>query len=174
FTAIGFLLLCVGAGTRSWHVEYDSTGLIALWYTNFFYTCYATNGTCWSNQGLLSSVSSDQQPITTSVGVSTDYYLRLRNAAALSILGILFVVFGLIASVFLMLPSGKIKIFNGRLNVLAAFLLAVAALFQRAALSEGARGLNHNGYSGDLYQTGHALTIAAILLCAFIAGRISL
>ncbi|CAF3881100.1 unnamed protein product, partial [Rotaria sp. Silwood1] len=130
--------VCVGAGTRSWYVEYDSTGLTAIWYTNSFYTCYAINGTCWSNQGLLSSVSSDQQPITRSAGISTDYYLRLRHAAALLILGILFVAFGLIASVFLMLPSGKIKIFNGRLNILTAFLLAVAALFQRAALSEGA------------------------------------
>ncbi|CAF1497341.1 unnamed protein product, partial [Rotaria sp. Silwood1] len=165
---------CVGAGTRSWYVEYDSTGLTAIWYTNSFYTCYAINGTCWSNQGLLSSVSSDQQPITRSAGISTDYYLRLRHAAALLILGILFVAFGLIASVFLMLPSGKIKIFNGRLNILTAFLLAVAALFQRAALSEGARGLNHNSYSGDLYHTGHALTIAAIPLCAFVAGRIPL
>ncbi|CAF3928909.1 unnamed protein product [Rotaria sp. Silwood1] len=148
FSAIGLLLLCVGAGTRSWYVEYDSTGLTAI--------------------------CSDQQPITRSAGISTDSYLRLRHAAALSILGILFVAFGLIASVFLMLPSGKIKIFNGRLNILTAFLLAVAALFQRAGLSEGTRGLNHNGYSGDLYHTGHALTIAAIPLCAFVTGRIPL
>ncbi|CAF1395268.1 unnamed protein product [Rotaria sp. Silwood1] len=170
---IGLLLLCVGLGTRSWYVEYDTTGLIAQWYTNFFTTCYALNGTCWSNANLLSSVSAYEQPITTSVGLSTDYYLRLRHAAALSILGILFVAFGVIATIILILPNKQFKVLGGRLNILAAFLFFVAALFQRAALSEGSRGMNHNGYSADLYQTGHALTMVAIPLCAFVAGRIS-
>jgi hypothetical protein len=55
---------------------------------------------------------------------------------------------------------------------LAAFLLAIAALFQRAALSEGQHQLALNGYSVDLYQTGHALTIFTMSICAFVAGRI--
>jgi hypothetical protein len=55
---------------------------------------------------------------------------------------------------------------------LAAFLLAIAALFQRAALSEGQHQLALNGYSVDLYQTGHALTIFTMSICAFLAERI--
>ena len=173
FAAIGLVLLCVGIGTPSWHIDYDSTGITPQWYTNYFYTCYAVNNTCWNNQYLYSSVVNYyQQPITESTAISTDYYIRLRNAAGLGIVGLLFVLFGLIATIVLVIPSCRFKKFGGRFNVLAALLLAIAALFQRAALSEGQHQLEYNGYSADLYATGHALTICAIPVCAFVAGRI--
>ncbi|CAF2560629.1 unnamed protein product [Rotaria sp. Silwood2] len=173
FGSISLLFLCVSIGTPAWHIDYDSTGVTVKWYTNFFYTCYNTNGTCWNNQYLYSSVVDYyEQPLTKGTGVATDYYLRLRNAAALGIIGLLFVAFGLVANVCLCMPSTQFKKFEGRLNLLAAVLLAIAALFQRAAMSEGEHVFSVNGYSGNLYRAGHALTIAAVPLCAFVAGRI--
>ncbi|CAF0907649.1 unnamed protein product [Rotaria sordida] len=172
FASIGLLLLCVGIGTSSWHIDYNTAGTSILWYTNYFYTCYAVNGSCWSNQYLASVVDYYSQPITQSPAVSTDYYLRLRNAAALGIIGLLFVLFGLIATVFLMIPSWHIVKFGGRSNLIAALLLAIAALFQRAALSEGQHQFSQNGYSASLYDTGHVLTIFTAAICAFVAGRI--
>lgn len=173
FASISLVLLCVGIGTSSWHIGYNTAGTTIQWYTNYFYTCYAVNGSCWSNQYLVSSiVDYYAQPITESKGVSTDYYTRLRNAAALGTIGLIFVFFGLIAIIFLLIPSRRLKAFNGRLNLIAAFLLAIGALFQRAALSEGQHQLTLNGYSANLYDTGHALTIFTVAICAFVAGRI--
>ncbi|CAF1245280.1 unnamed protein product [Didymodactylos carnosus] len=172
FASIGLLLLCVGVGTPSWNIDYDSSGTTPKWYTTFYYTCYATNNTCWYNQYLSSIVNYYEQPLTQSTGVSTDYYVRLRNAAGLAMVGLLLIPFGLIAAIFLSIPSRQFKAFSGRLNLIAAFLLAIAALFQGAALCEGQHQLYYNGYSANLYQTGHALTICAIPLCAFVAGKI--
>lgn len=173
FSVVSLIFLCVGIGTSAWHIDYDLTGITPQWYTNYFYTCYAVNGTCWNNQYLASSVVNYySQPITSSTAVSTDYYTRLRNAAGLGIVGILFVLFGLITTIFLLMPSRQFKAFGGRLNILAGILLAVAALFQRAALSEGQRQLSYNGYSASLYDTGHALTIFIMSICGFVAGRI--
>jgi len=174
-SSIGLLFLCVGIGTSSWHIDYDLTGITHQWYTSYFFTCYALNGTCWNNQYLSSSVVNYyEQPLTSLAPVSTDYYLRLRNAAALGIIGLLFVSFGLVAAIFLSLRSKQFQKYSGHLHLFTAILFAVAALFQRAALSEGARAFSVNGYSGNLYQTGHALTIAAIPVYAFVAARIYL
>ena len=181
--SIGLLLLCVGVGTPAWHIDYlDATGAAVnvSWYTNFFYTCYNPNGTCYSNQNLASSYNGTPQPITytaqssvlTPIFGSTDYYVRLRNAAGLSIVGLLFVAIGIVVTILLIIPSLRFVQFDGRLNLIGAFIFAVAALFERAALSEGQRQMNFNGYSANLYQTGHALTIAAVPITAFIAGRL--
>jgi hypothetical protein len=169
FGAIALLLVCVGIGTPKWDPSYTSTGngSYALSSTaNFFYTCSFTNGS-------YNYCTTRTDNLTNYPGYSptypwmTDYNLRMQNAAALSIVGIIFLAFGLIGTLILALFRLEVWI-----NLLPPTLLFLACLFMLAGMAEGSRYLLYNDYSANLYQTGHLLTMLTLFLSAFAAGRI--
>jgi len=174
FASVGLLFLCVGVGTPNWYVTYVSgSGYLIASSVNFYYAC--TNSTnCasnpyWVGLGYPYTGYPNTSPLISGVP-STDHFTHLQNAAGLAIVGLLFLAFGTIAAVVLAIRP---KIYGAGFNGLAcAVLFCIAALFERAALSEGQRQMVFNGYGANLYQTGHAFTIAAVPLSAYVAARL--
>lgn len=169
FGVIALILVCVGIGTPKWELTYTDTGLgtYALATTaNFFYTCSFTNGT-------FNNCTSRTNNLTNYPGYSsaypwqTDYNLRMQNAAGLCVVGIVFVAFGIIMTVIMALIPLSILV-----NLLAPILFFLACLFMLAGMAEGSRYLLYNGYSANLYQSGHLFTILALFFSTFAAGRI--
>jgi len=169
FGVLALILVCVGVSTPKWESTYTDTGngTYALSGTaNFFYTCSFTNGT-------FNNCSSRTVNLTGYPGYSSsypwaiDYNLRMQNAAGLCIVGILFLAFGIIATLIMALIPLSIWT-----NFLPPSVLFIACLFMLAGMAEGSRYLLFNGYSANLYQAGHLFTMLALFLSAFASGRI--
>ncbi|CAF1468789.1 unnamed protein product [Adineta steineri] len=180
FVAVGFgvialLFLCIGVGTVRWYTagaagsNYIVTGL------NFFTYCTydPTTGsqtTCTSRTASWHPVcDTNNYPTTTVVNSYSDCNNRIRNAAALTIVGIIFLAFGIVLT--LVMAFGILS--EWFLNYIPAALLFLACLFMLAGLAEGARYVTYNGYSASLYETGHLLTMLSLFLSATAGGRIS-
>lgn len=168
FGFVALLLACIGVGTPNWEVYYYGTSYIQTdqqatkkGSANFFYACsFASNGSlenCYQRSDNLSNYQV----------VSTDMNSRLQRAAGLSIVGIVFILFGSLAT--LVIALRKLPMW---VNLLAPALFFVAGLFMLASLAEGARVLHYNGYSANLYETAHLLVIFALLLSGLASGRI--
>ena len=98
----------------------------------------------------------------------SDYNGRIQNAAALCIVGIVFLFFGTVATLIMALDYLPVWV-----NILPPTLLFLACLFMLAGMAEGARYLIYNDYSANLYQAGHLLAMLALFLSAFAGGRIN-
>lgn len=169
FGGIGLILICIGIGTPKWESTYVDIGSdsYALAYTaNFFYTCSFTNSTfnsCTSRTGNLTNYPR----YSSTLPWMTDYNLRMQNAAGLCVVGIVFLLAGLIMTglmVFIKFETYK--------NLISPALLFLACLFMLAGLAEGSRYLLYNDYSANLYQAGHLFTILAFGISTFVSSRI--
>ncbi|UJR32529.1 hypothetical protein I4U23_019991 [Adineta vaga] len=169
FSAIALLLACVGIGTPNWQSTYQySSGSAQRSSTNnFFYACsFFTNGSlnqCLNRDGNLFYYDSPFSGLYTS---ANDTSVRLQNAAGLSVIGIIFIAFGIVATLIMAVVS-----LSAWMNLIAPILLFLACLFMLAGLAEGARIIVFNDYSADLYITAHLLTIFSFGICTLAAGR---
>jgi hypothetical protein len=167
---VALILLCVGIATPNWESSYaitTSPSYAVSGTANFFYTCVVTNGSynCTSRTTNLTNYPRYSSAYPWMV----DYNLRMQNAASLCVVGILFLVFAIVATlVIAFIP------FSTWINLVPPALFFLAALFMLAGMAEGARYLLSNDYSVNLFQAGHLFTILALFLSAVAGGRIHL
>ncbi|CAF1358905.1 unnamed protein product [Rotaria magnacalcarata] len=170
FGIVALALACVGIGTPRWYSAYVLTGSGTYAKTNsanFFYTCNV------STSGVTNSCTNRDSSLYGYPGYSaanpwmTDYNQRMQNAGALCIVGILFLFLGTLATLIM-----AINYLHAWATLVPPALLFLACLFMLAGMAEGARYLIYNDYSVNLYQTAHLLTMFALALSAFSAGRI--
>ena len=93
--------------------------------------------------------------------------LGAQHAGALLVVGICMLGLGTLIT----LSMNCIQL-PGLLAFIAPILLFLAALFILAALAEGSRVTTYNGYSANLVETGHLLTIFSMGLVGFAGGRL--
>ena len=169
--ALALLLACIGIGTPNWQTTYTyptSGGAQISTTNNFFYTCvFSTSGnvTCYNrNTSLVGYVNSPLAGVYTS---TNDTNARLQNAAGLSVVGILFIALGTVATLIMVILPLYVWF-----NLIPPLLLFLACLFTMAGLAEGARVLLYNDYASALYETAHLFTILSFGLSSLAAGRI--
>ncbi|CAF4360191.1 unnamed protein product, partial [Adineta steineri] len=173
FIIIPLILCCVGVGTTQWYIEGNSNYLtISL---NFFQYC-TYDGASGNSLGCTSRAANyhpvcytNRYTATTVVSSIDDCNNRMRSAAALTIVGIILLAFGIILTI--IMTFGILS--EWFLNLIPGALLFLASLFMLAGLAEGARYVAYNGYSATLYETGHLLTMLSLFLSALAGGRIS-
>jgi len=160
---IAIILACIGIGTPSWQIVYSNppNNTSPSITTSFYYMCYAFNSSCISLP-------------------STESFIHSRQAAGLAIVGILFLMFGTVATYSIAIrsfdDSSNIKDYRHRdlQIVLGPLCLFIGTITMLAALSEGTRTIIYNGYSANLYQTAYIISIFALLGSAYASGRRSL
>ena len=171
FSLSALVLAAVGIGTPNWQVtEATINGETFIVRTaNFFYACRLnTNGVADN----CISRSADQNiqryyPIDARWN-QTEWIRYLDSAAGLSIIGIIFLYFGACASLFMLIPNRFLWI-----SIFSPIFLFFACLFMFAGMASGANILYYNGYSANLYQTSHLLTIFSFLISCIVSGRLS-
>ncbi|CAF1248840.1 unnamed protein product [Adineta steineri] len=172
FGFVALILCCVGVGTMNWYNDGNANYITTR--LNFFTYC-TYDGTTGNQIGCVSRTSNDhgacdaRYTTTDVVNSYSDCNNRMRNAAALTIVGIIFLAFGIVLT--LVMAFGILS--EWFLNFIPGALLFLASLFMLAGLAEGARYITYNGYSASLYETGHLLTILSLFLSAVAGGRIS-
>lgn len=167
---IAVALASVGVGSANWQTTMttDVNGRI---YTsniaNFFYACrlnQAGNTQC----GQRSSDDNNIQYYTINATGNTDTWnFHLDFASALTIIGIVFIFIGGVASL-LMILGDRIP----WMYFVAPVFLFLACLFMLAGLAEGSRVLKFNDYAAYLYETGHVITIFSCMTSALLGGRL--
>ncbi|CAF1688039.1 unnamed protein product [Adineta ricciae] len=93
----------------------------------------------------------------------------MRNASGLGIVGIIFIAFGIVATILMALGIFS----EWFLNFIPGVLFFLASLFMLAGIAEGSRYLTYNAYSANLYEAGHLFTILALFLSSLAGGRIA-
>ena len=169
--AAALTLACVSIGTSNWQTTSTNTtdGQMYISNTaNFFYACrFDAVGDVISCNQRSSNGDLLEYYMITARGNQSELNLHLNVAAGLSVLGIIFVFFGTIATLLM---------FNGDrvpwIFLVAPSFLFLACLFMLTGLAEGARMLLYNGYSANLYETAHVLTIFSFLISAIVGGRL--
>jgi hypothetical protein len=172
FGIIALIILCVGVGTPNWESTYASNstnGSYSVTGTaNFFYTCVVVSNS--SNNCTTRTTNLTGYPrYSSAYPWMTDYNLRMQNAAGLCVVGILFLAFGIIATLLIAFIA-----FSPWTNLLSPALFFLASLFMLAGMAEGSRYLLYNDYSANLYQAGHLFTILALFFSGIAGGRIHL
>jgi hypothetical protein len=158
---IAIILACIGVGTPSWQIVYSDApnNTSPTTTTNFYYMCYISNSTCISS------------------AYSTLSYIHLQLASGLAIVGIVFLFFGTVGTCLVGLYSSDVSfnIKGSRRYDLHIFLgplcLFTGTITMLAALAEGTQTIIYNGYSANLYQTAHVISIFALLGSAYSSGR---
>ena len=168
--AIAFLLTCTGIGTSHWQISRATmtNGQSYISSTaNFFYTC-----TLNQNEEVINCYRRNQNmsieqyyPIIGASGNANDWNRHLNAAAGLSIIGIILIFSGTVATILMFTNQSLPWIFP-----VAPAMLFSACLFMLGGLAEGTHVLYYNGYAANLYQTGHLLTIFSFLCSAFVGG----
>lgn len=161
FGLIATILACIGIGTPSWQIVYSDApnNTSPLTTSNLYYMCYSSNSSCIN--GVYTSES----------------YIHLRQASGLAIVGIIFLFFGTLGTYLVALRSsdtssnGKDLRCHGFHILFGPSCLFIAAITMLAALAEGSRTIIYNGYSVNLYQTAHVLSIFSLLGSAHASGR---
>ena len=171
FGIIAIILASVGLGTPEWQSTYThTTGSAQLASTNnFFYACSYSSGSlvaCASRGSSFTYYASSTNYLNGLLSKANDTSSRFDSASGLSIVGIILIGFGTV-STFLMIFLSKFIV----IVILAPILFFLATLFMLAGLAEGSRVLIFNGYSANLYETGHMLTILGFGLCCVAAAR---
>jgi hypothetical protein len=173
FGAIALALACIGIGTANWQTTQGNTtsGQSYISSTaNFFYACnYTTTGdvvNCASR-----TINSDIQQyylnISNKTGSQAAWSTHLNTAAGFYIIVIIFILIVTITTLFMFIGDRAEWIF-----LVAPSYLFLACLFMLAGLAEGSRILLYNGYSANLYETAHLLTIFSFLISSIVAGRL--
>jgi hypothetical protein len=173
FGAIALTLASIGIGTSNWQVTTltKTTGeTIAVSAANFFYACrYDIAGeiiNCADRDNNNNDNIAGYFAII-GIGNQSNYNFHLNIAAGFSILGIVFIFFGTIATIFMFIGDRAEWIFP-----VAPSLFFVACLAMLTGLAEGSRVLLYNGYSANLYETAHVLTIFSFLISSLVGGRL--
>jgi hypothetical protein len=171
FGATALALSCIGIGTPNWQTTSINTTIGEMRITNtanFFYACRLNligEVLSCGDRSTNSNIALYYKITTT--GNETDWNLHLNTAAGFSIMGIIFIFLGTIATLSMFYAD------RGEWILLVApTFLFVACLFMLTGLAEGSRVLQYNGYSANLYETAHLLTIFSFLVSAIIAGRL--
>ena len=169
--AIALLLACVGIGTPNWQVEYKNTTLGELHIVrtaNFFYACRMN--LAGENLGCGERASNSniaQYYSINGTGNETIWNWHLNSAAGLSIMGIIYTLFGIVATMLMLFGDRAEWIY-----VVAPGFYFLACLFMLAGLAEGSRVLLSNGFSAHIFQSAHAMTMFSFLICCITAGRL--
>ena len=172
FCFVALILTCVGVGTIQWYINGNANYVTTA--VNYFSYCTydATTGNqynCSQRTAYAHPLCDIVYPITTVATSNSDCHNRMRNAPALTIVGIILLAFGMILT--LLMAFGILS--EWFLNLIHGILLFLASLFMLAGLAEGARYMAYNGYSASLFETGHLLTILSLFLSSFAGGRIA-
>lgn len=170
FGGIALVLACVGIGTPNWQstkVTIDGqTQTIST--ANFFYACRSySNGTLISCDHRSSNRDINQYYPINAVGNQTEWNRHLDAAAGLCIVGIIFIFFGTLTALLMLLTE-----WVGWIYIIGPTCLFLASLFMLAGMSEGAYVLYYNDYAANLYQTAHLLTIFSFLMSCIASGRL--
>jgi len=170
FGGIALLLACVGIGTPNWqsaHVTIDGQ-TFTINTANFFYAChFYTNGTLISCQSRSSDRNINQYYPIDARWNETEWNQYLDSAAGLCIVGIIFIFFGTITTLLMIMAN-----WPGWIYLIGPICLFIACLFMLAGMAQGAYVLYYNDYSANLYQTAHLLTIFSFLISCIAAGRL--
>ncbi|UJR32143.1 hypothetical protein I4U23_019610 [Adineta vaga] len=166
---IALVLTCVGVATPSWYVRYTLDSNYGVFYksssANFFYSCtYFIDGSF--GRCVKRNDSSYAYPSFAQIAWTDGYSQRMQNAGALCIVGIIFLTVGTITTFVMTVIYLPLWI-----NFLPPVVLFLACLFMVAGMAEGSNFFIYNGYSVILYQSGHVITIFALLTSALAAGR---
>jgi hypothetical protein len=166
---ISLVLACVGIATPNWQIT-EATATNGRTYTNstanFFYACLLNSTGDVIGCDLRSKNTNLQQYYSISAaGNQSDWNHHLNTAAGFSIIGIIFIFFGTLATILMLIGQSLPWI-----HLVAPSMLFVACLFMLAGLAEGARVLLFNGYAAHLYETAHLLTIFSFLITALVGG----
>jgi len=171
FGAIALTLACIGIGTPYWQtisLTLASGETFIASSANFFYACrYDLAGDVISCVDRSSNSSIGQYYGIIATGNESEWNFHLNTAAGFSIIGIIFIFFGTTATSFMFFGNRGEWIY-----FVAPSFLFVACLFMLAGLAEGARILLYNGYSVNLYETAHVITIFSFLISALVGGRL--
>ncbi|CAF1415530.1 unnamed protein product [Adineta ricciae] len=172
FGFVALVLTCVGVGTIQWYISGNANYITSA--TNFF--SYCTYDGTTGNQISCSQRTAYAHPFcdasytASTVAISnSDCHYRMRNAAALTLVGIILLAFGMVLT--LVMALGLLS--EWFLNLIPGILLFLASLFMLAGLAEGARYIAYNSYSASLYEAGHLFTILSLFLSSFAGGRIA-
>lgn len=169
--SIALILACAGIGTPRWQITSVNTSSGFMYVTNtanFFYACRLNlAGEVLSCGERSSNQSISQYYALTIKGNQSELNLHLNTAAGFSILGILFIFLGTIATLAMFFGDKAEWIF-----LIAPTFLFVACLFMVAGIAEGSRVLLYNGYSANLYEAAQSLAICSFLISAIIGGRL--
>lgn len=168
---IAIILASIGVGTPQWQTTYTyTTGSAQISSTNnFFYACSYSSGTllaCVNRDSSFSYYAFSSTYLAGTLAPSNDTSSRFQSAGGLTIVGIILIGIGTFATLLMMFLSKFIVIV-----LLAPIIYFLATLFMLAGLAEGSRILIYNGYSANLYQTAHMLTILGFGFCCVAAAR---
>ena len=166
---IAIALACIGIDTSNWQTT-ETTATNGRTYTNstanFFYACILNStGDVIGCDPRSKNTNLQQYYAISAAGNQSDWNHHLNAAAGLSILGILFSVFGTLATILMLVGQSLPWIL-----LVAPSILFFACLFMLAGLAEGARVLLYNGYAAHLNETTHLLTIFSFLISALARG----
>lgn len=169
--AVALVLACAGLGTSNWQVNYKNTtsgNLHIVRTANFFYACRLNLageilgcGDRSSNSNIIHYYSIN------ATGDEAIWNRHLDAAAGLSIMGIIFIFFGIIATMLMLFGDRGEWIY-----IVAPCLYLFACLFMTAGFGEGCRVLLANGFSAKLFQSAHGLVIFCFLIDCIVAGRL--
>lgn len=170
FGVIALVLACVGIGMPNWQsaqaVIDGQRSTIST--ANFFYACRLNgNDTSLSCENRRSNRNINQYYPIDARWNETEWNQHLDAAAGLSIVGIIFIFIGTLAT--LIMIADKVM---PCLYLFGPIGLFLACLFMLAGMAEGAFVLYYNDYAANLYQTAHLLTIFSFLLSCIAAGRV--
>ena len=168
---ISILLAAIGLATPEWQTTYTHTGGNTQITTtsNFFYACTYTSGTlnqCFNRNESFTGYPGATAYVAGIYSRDNDTNTRFNSASALTIVGIGLTAGGVVSTLLLIcLSKFAILIF------LAPVVYLLGTLFMLVGLAEGARVLVYNGYSANLYEVGHMMSIFGFGMCCIAATR---
>ncbi|CAF1025602.1 unnamed protein product [Didymodactylos carnosus] len=181
---ISLVFCSVGIALPTWYVARDQNNEI-LSTANYFYTCFIENGTSmcasYSSYRCVSIVNDESGPGCENPHYSLIEYgspvshvpmgdiQRLRSAAGLSIMGIIFIFFAVLLTLLM-----SIILIHQLFTFIPPLAFFLAGLSLMAALADGSGALKCSETGFILFVTGILLTWLALLFSAFTAGRLHL
>ena len=190
---IALLFTCVGDAIPSWYMGYDVNNAINVAQANLFYACFtpvvSSSMSCTSYSAYSCSTISYQKTILNSTSLLTgclnptngsssylnfagpiyqipiDDYYRLRGAAALSIVAILFIFAAIVFSFIMAFIRMDIYLlFLGPIFALIAVIVGVCCLVLAGSV------FNYTGAGFALYTVGILLETFVMALLFLVAG----
>jgi len=193
---ISLLLTSVGVGIPSWYQGKDANNSVIISQSNLFYSCFAPNISsgliCTSYNSYLCSTTSYQNTVlnvtayisgcTNPINGSSSYlysdgpiyqillddFYRLRCAAALSIISIVFIFFSTIFS-FL----NAFIVLNSYFILISPILACIGVTFGICCLVTAGSVFTYTGAGFALFVVGVIIELIVIILLSIIAGRLN-
>jgi hypothetical protein len=169
FGSIALTLASVGIGSPNWQNTYANTtsgDVYIIRTANFFYACRLNSLGIVLRCGERSTNSSILQYYSiVASGNESELNFHLNTASGFTIIGIIFIFFGIIITLSMFCGDRAEWIYP-----VAPTFLFVACLFMLAGLAEGSRVLLYNGYAAYLYESAHVLTMFSFLISSIVGG----